>query len=182
MQHMTKDAAPAEAALRARISSGNNLEDHDDDNRHDGCRHNERQNRTQHCLAPAEVRIVAKDRPTGAVSFLIRRAVSRSRAGAELLQAPLDVFLAAQPGYLGDCKPGEFSHSFKCDAVSAWLAFFNMPSRSGPGGKRSAFSRAFSVNQTNRSLRDNDVKRRLIDMARSIPLEGAGACSTLGHR
>jgi len=42
--------------------------------------------------------------------------------------------------YFGGRNPGEFAHSSRCAAVSAWLAFFSRASLSIPGGNREALT------------------------------------------
>lgn len=52
--------------------------------------------------------------------------------------------------YLGDCNPGELSHSLMWDAVSAWLAFRRSSSRRTPGGRPSACLRRLAASVVRR--------------------------------
>jgi hypothetical protein len=68
--------------------------------------------------------------------------------------------------YFGGCKPGEFAHSSKGEAVSARRAFSSNSSCLGPGASSAAFSRADLANEASRSPRGIvGLRRRRFFMA-----------------
>ncbi len=103
------------------------------------------------------------------------RRMIRMIAGASFLHA-----LCGR--YRGAWRPGEFSHSLMCVAVSICLAFLRRSSRSGPGFSWDAFFSRRAFCSANRSWNVWGCERERSMRLLLSCLVQAGACSTLSHR